>query len=49
MYVNHRPVFGLSSKELEDSFTKLGHKTKEGTVVIQRDALLSVLQNKGTI
>ena len=47
LYVNHRPVFGLSSKELTDSFSTLGRKTKEGTVFIQRDALISVLQKKG--
>jgi hypothetical protein len=40
-------VFGLSSKELTDAFSTLGRETKEGTVFIQRDALLSVLQNKG--
>ena len=47
VYVNHRPVFGLSSKELEDAFSNLGRKTKDGTVFIHRDTLLSVLQNKG--
>ena len=47
VYVNHRPVFGLSSKELTDSFATLGRQTKEGTVFIQRDALISVLQKKG--
>ena len=47
LYVNHRPVFGLSSKELTDSFSTLGRQTKQGTVFIQRDALISVLQKKG--
>ncbi|XP_028400297.1 cilia- and flagella-associated protein 251-like isoform X2 [Dendronephthya gigantea] len=47
LYVNHRPVFGLSSADLDDAFTRLGRKNKDGTVMIQRDAFLSVLQNKG--
>lgn len=41
-------MFGLSSADLDDAFTKLSRKNKDGAVMIQRDALLSVLQNKGS-
>lgn len=45
--MNHRPVFGISSLELKDALQTLGQKTKDGSVVMNRDRLLSILQNKG--
>lgn len=46
LYVNHRPAFGLSPFDLNEAFTKLGMPSDEG-FVIDRDRLLTLLQNKG--
>ena len=46
VYVNHRPAFGLSPFDLNEAFTKLGMPSDEG-FVIDRDRLLTLLQNKG--
>lgn len=47
VYVNHRPAFGLSPFDLNEAFTKLGIPSDEG-FAIDRDRLLTLLQNKGT-
>ena len=47
VYVNHRPAFGLSPFDLNEAFTKLGIQSDEG-FAIDRDRLLTLLQNKGT-
>ena len=48
VYVNHRPVFGLSPSQFTDAFRVLGQRSgasKEWTV--DRSKLLQLLQEKG--
>jgi len=47
LYINHRPVFGLSSDQLEQAFRVLGEPDAEGNPSIDRGHLLYLLQNKG--
>ncbi len=47
VYVNHRPVFGLSPEKLNDAFKVLGQTDENGEYAIDRGHLLYLLQNKG--
>ncbi|TRZ04184.1 hypothetical protein DNTS_007802 [Danionella cerebrum] len=47
LYVNHRPVFGISKQELHSAFEVLG-KQKEGKYSIDREELLDLLQARGS-
>ena len=49
VYINHRPVFGLSSDQLEQAFRVLGEPDAEGNPSIDRGHLLYLLQNKGRV
>eukprot|EP00795_Rhopilema_esculentum_P015460 gene15460-6711_t len=48
LYINHRPVFGLSPDQLEAAFNALAEANyDEGDSVVDRGHLLYLLQNKG--
>lgn len=47
LYVNHRPAFGLASKDIQQAFEMLGYKNKDYEATINRDDLLLLLQHKG--
>lgn len=47
LYINHRPAFGLSVKEIEHAFQVLGYEKEDGETTINRDDLLYVLQCRG--
>ncbi|NXR09995.1 CF251 protein, partial [Semnornis frantzii] len=47
LYVNHRPVFGLSMTEIERAFQVLGYNNENGERVIDRGNLLLLLQHRG--
>ena len=47
VYVNHRPVFGLSPESLSDAFRMLGEKNNKEEHTVDRGHLLYLLQNKG--
>lgn len=49
LYVNHRPVFGISSNELIQAFHVLGSCESTAQPVLQRHELLELLQARGTI
>lgn len=48
LYVNHRPVSGLSGEELAESFRVLGLRDGSGPPAIPRHQLLELLQARGT-
>ncbi|NWX52156.1 CF251 protein, partial [Steatornis caripensis] len=47
LYINHRPAFGLSMKEIRRAFQVLGYDNENGDKVINRGDLLLLLQRKG--
>ncbi|KFO95787.1 WD repeat-containing protein 66, partial [Calypte anna] len=47
LYINHRPVFGLSMKKIEQAFQVLGYDNENGDKVIDRGDLLLLLQCRG--
>ncbi|XP_059920515.1 cilia- and flagella-associated protein 251 [Gadus macrocephalus] len=47
LYINHRPAFGISRKELAESFRVLGFWDGSGQMAIPRDQLLELLQARG--
>uniref|UniRef100_A0A674JVE5 WD repeat domain 66 n=1 Tax=Terrapene triunguis TaxID=2587831 RepID=A0A674JVE5_9SAUR len=47
LYINHRPAFGLSIKEIQNTFQVLGYDTENGEIVINREDLLQQLQHRG--
>ncbi len=48
VYINHRPVFGLSPLQVGQAFKMLGSKQKdEKHWSVDRNTLLSLLQEKG--
>ncbi|NXJ95248.1 CF251 protein, partial [Corythaixoides concolor] len=47
LYINHRPVFGLSMKKIQRAFQVLGYDTENGDKVIDRGDLLLLLQCRG--
>ncbi|XP_074868746.1 cilia- and flagella-associated protein 251 isoform X2 [Carettochelys insculpta] len=47
LYINHRPAFGLSMKEIENAFQVLGYTSENGEIVINRGNLLQQLQSRG--
>ncbi|KAM6052184.1 cilia- and flagella-associated protein 251 [Chlamydotis macqueenii] len=47
LYINHRPAFGLSMKEIRRAFQVLGYDNENGDKVIDRGDLLSLLQCRG--
>ncbi|XP_018523966.1 cilia- and flagella-associated protein 251 [Lates calcarifer] len=47
LYVNHRPVFGISSNELIQAFHVLGSCESTAQPVLQRHELLELLQARG--
>ncbi|XP_065424173.1 cilia- and flagella-associated protein 251 isoform X3 [Chrysemys picta bellii] len=47
LYINHRPAFGLSIKEIQNAFQVLGYDTENGEIVINREDLLQQLQCRG--
>ncbi|XP_049434683.1 cilia- and flagella-associated protein 251 isoform X2 [Epinephelus fuscoguttatus] len=47
LYVNHRPVFRISSNELVEAFDILGAHDNTGQPVLQRNELLKLLQARG--
>lgn len=47
LYINHRPAFGLSLKELEQAFQVLGFTNKNGEKAINRAHFLQLLQTRG--
>lgn len=49
LYVNHRPVFRISSNELVEAFDILGAHDNTGQPVLQRNELLKLLQARGTL
>lgn len=49
LYVNHRPVFGITTKEVYDVFKVLGTSEETGKLVITREELLELLQTRGVI
>ncbi|XP_056179137.1 cilia- and flagella-associated protein 251 [Falco biarmicus] len=42
LYINHRPVFGLSMKRIQRAFQVLGYDNENGDKVIDRGDLLSI-------
>ncbi|XP_043354194.1 cilia- and flagella-associated protein 251 isoform X3 [Dermochelys coriacea] len=47
LYINHRPAFGLSMKEIQNAFQVLGYDTENGEIVINKGVLLQQLQCRG--
>ncbi|XP_059569326.1 cilia- and flagella-associated protein 251 isoform X2 [Alligator mississippiensis] len=47
LYINHRPAFGLSVKEIQSAFQVLGYENENGEKVIKRGDLLQLLQCRG--
>ncbi|KAK6306381.1 hypothetical protein J4Q44_G00233060 [Coregonus suidteri] len=47
LYVNHRPAFGISSKELLHTFQVLGDPYVMGEPVVNKDELLELLKDRG--
>uniref|UniRef100_A0A8C4U3R4 Uncharacterized protein n=1 Tax=Falco tinnunculus TaxID=100819 RepID=A0A8C4U3R4_FALTI len=47
LYINHRPVFGLSMKRIQQAFQVLGYDNENGDKVIDRGDLLLLLQHRG--
>lgn len=47
LYINHRPAFGFSLKELQQAFQVLGFTNKNGEHAISRGLLLQLLQTRG--
>ncbi|XP_052652805.1 cilia- and flagella-associated protein 251 [Harpia harpyja] len=47
LYINHRPVFGLSMKKIQQAFRVLGYDNENGDKVIDREDLLLLLQCRG--
>lgn len=47
VYVNHRPAFGLSQRELIDTIRTLGMRTDSREWAISRPHFLSLLQDCG--
>ncbi|NWI54658.1 CF251 protein, partial [Calyptomena viridis] len=47
LYINHRPVLGLSMKSLQRAFQVLGYDDEKGDKVIDRGDFLSLLQCRG--
>ncbi|NWU62668.1 CF251 protein, partial [Pterocles burchelli] len=47
LYINHRPAFGLSMKEIQRAFQVLGYDNENGDKVIDRGDLLLLLQCRG--
>ncbi|KAM9624852.1 cilia- and flagella-associated protein 251 [Morphnus guianensis] len=47
LYINHRPVFGLSMKKIQQAFRVLGYDNENGDKVIDRGDLLLLLQCRG--
>ncbi|XP_034152211.1 cilia- and flagella-associated protein 251 isoform X2 [Esox lucius] len=47
LYVNHRPVFGISREELLHTFQILGDSFVTGEPLVNRDELLKLLQDRG--
>ena len=50
VYVNHRPVFGLSPRQIGGAFKILGEKTEgEWHWEVLRSELLALLQERGML
>lgn len=49
LYVNHRPVFGISKQDLYKAFQVLGVPDENGKPVITREELLQLLQARGRL
>ncbi|XP_077164630.1 cilia- and flagella-associated protein 251 [Paroedura picta] len=47
LYINHRPAFGLSIKEIEAAFHVLGYENEKQEASLDRNDLLLLLQQKG--
>ncbi|KAM3936701.1 cilia- and flagella-associated protein 251 [Leptodactylus fuscus] len=47
LYINHRPAFGISLKELQQAFQVLGFSKENGEQAINRGHLLQLLQTRG--
>ncbi|XP_009996744.1 PREDICTED: WD repeat-containing protein 66 [Chaetura pelagica] len=47
LYINHRPAFGLSMKQIQQAFRVLGYGNENGDKVIDRGDLLLLLQHRG--
>ncbi|XP_029618803.1 cilia- and flagella-associated protein 251 isoform X1 [Salmo trutta] len=47
LYVNHRPAFGISRKELLHTFQVLGDSYVMGEPVVNKNELLELLQDRG--
>ncbi|XP_069820104.1 cilia- and flagella-associated protein 251 [Dendropsophus ebraccatus] len=47
LYINHRPAFGLSLKELQQAFQVLGFTNENGEASLSRGELLQLLQTRG--
>ncbi|NWW45210.1 CF251 protein, partial [Pedionomus torquatus] len=47
LYINHRPAFGLSMKNIQRAFQVLGNDNENGDKVIDRGDLLLLLQCRG--
>nr|XP_056715073.1 cilia- and flagella-associated protein 251 [Euleptes europaea] len=47
LYINHRPAFGLSIKEIEAAFQVLGYENENQEASLNRSDLLLLLQHKG--
>lgn len=49
LYVNHRPAFGISRKELLHTFQVLGDSYVMGEPVVNKIELLELLQDRGVL
>ncbi|XP_054851852.1 cilia- and flagella-associated protein 251 [Eublepharis macularius] len=47
LYINHRPAFGLSFKEIETAFQVLGYENEKQEMNLDRNDLLLLLQQRG--
>ncbi|KAH0625607.1 hypothetical protein JD844_015192 [Phrynosoma platyrhinos] len=47
LYINHRPAFGLSAKEIQHAFQVLGYENEDQEMTINRNDLLLLLQHRG--